>query len=228
MAIKTTMTEVNQIIKEEFARLMEKNNIKKRIKQINEELSTMEEEDDNLGEVKATGIEKVRSHAWTGKEDGDDKFGAEFEKKGSHLLEDEEELEVEETEDGADLSDEFAELGAAIEAKIKAALGGSETEVEDDSTEDEDAEEFEEVEVLDADEDGIEMSDEDTEEEEEEEEEDKMMAESTKKTKKVITENKTKSKYLNILSEGLDKNQKSALQSEVDRMRKLAKLGNND
>lgn len=224
MAIKTTMTEVNQIIKEEFARLMEKNNIKKRIKQINEELSTMEEEDENLGEVKATGIEKVRSHAWTGKEDGDDKFGAEFEKKGSHLLEDEEEdLEIEETEEGADLSDEFAELGAAIEAKIKAALGGSETEVEDDSTEDEDAEEFEEVEVLDADE------DEDSEEEDmKEEEENKMMAESTKNTKKVITENKTTSKYLNILSEGLGKNQKSALQSEVDRMRKLAKLGNND
>ena len=64
MAIKTTWTEVNKIIKEEFQRVMEKKKIQSRIQQINEELAHMEEEDskmmgedENLEEVEATGLE---------------------------------------------------------------------------------------------------------------------------------------------------------------------------
>jgi hypothetical protein len=104
MAIKTTWTEVNKIIKEEFQRVMEKKKIQSRIQQINEELAHMEEEDstmmgdENLEEVEAGSEMKVRSHAWTGEEDGDTKWTPEFEHKGSHLLEDEE-LEVGEDED---------------------------------------------------------------------------------------------------------------------------------
>ncbi len=55
MAIKTTMSEVNQIIKEEFQRLMEKRKIKSRIHQINEEIAKMEEEDQALEEVEVSG-----------------------------------------------------------------------------------------------------------------------------------------------------------------------------
>ena len=91
MAIKTTWTEVNKIIKEEFQRVMEKKKIQSRIQQINEELAHMEEEDstmmenENLEEVEAGGETKVKSHAWTGEEDGDTKWKPEFEHKGSHL-----------------------------------------------------------------------------------------------------------------------------------------------
>ena len=35
-------------------------------------------------------------------------------------------------------------------------------------------------------------------------------------------------KYLNVLSEGLDTRKKSALESEVERMRRLANLGGNN
>jgi hypothetical protein len=35
-------------------------------------------------------------------------------------------------------------------------------------------------------------------------------------------------KYLNVLSEGLDARKKNALSNEIERMRKLARLGNND
>jgi hypothetical protein len=132
MAIKTTWTEVNQIIKEEFQRVMEKKKIQSRIQQINEELAVMEDEDsammgdEHLEEVEAGSEMKVRSHAWTGEEDGDTKWTPEFEHKGSHLLEDDE-IEVgdddDDTEEEGSLADEFAELGAAIEAKIMAALG---------------------------------------------------------------------------------------------------------
>lgn len=260
MAIKTNWNEINQIIKEEFQRLMEKNKLKKRIQQINEELGKMDEEDSALEEVEASGTETVSSHAWTGEANGDKKFKPKFEKKGSHLLEDEEEetLEVgeEEGEDDLDLADEFAELGAAIEAKIKSVLG-SETEGSEESEEAEEAEgeesedngeEFEEVEV-ENEPTGVEGNIEGTEDEDEEKEEvdeyaetqggvgaeqgmttdQALKKEGKNKTGNIIKESKeNKPGYLNILSEGLDKNQKSALESEIERMRKLAKLGNNE
>ena len=244
MAIKTTWTEINQIIKEEYHRLVEKKKIQSRIQQINEELAKMEEEDsklmeedEDLQEVEAGELEKLDSE--TGLEPNV-KYAAKFEKKGSHLLEDEE-TEEEEEEEEVDLSDEFAELGAAIEAKIMAALGKAKQEDEE-----EDEEEFEEVEV-------------EEEPKEEEEEEETIEEDSVDEYREIVpsgehggmttthdtngdgheeemkkesinesVSNQPKSKYLNVLSEGLDKNKKSALESEIERMRRLARLGNND
>ena len=254
MAIKTTWTEVNQIIKEEFQRVMEKRKIQSRIQQINEELAHMEEEDstmmgeENLEEVEAGSEMKVRSHAWTGEEDGDTKWTPEFEHKGSALMEDDE-IEVGEDDDDADeegsLADEFAELGAAIEAKIMAALGRmNDEESEEEAPEEEapeeeggdDDEEFEEVEVSD---------DEDTMEEYREvvpmgdhgmttthdmDQDGKEEGDKEEMKKESINESVSKNnkKYLNVLSEGMDSKRQSALEGEIERMRRLAKLGNND
>lgn len=231
MAIKTTWTEVNQIIKEEFQRVMEKKKIQSRIQQINEELAHMEEEDskiigedENLEEVEATGLEKIKSD--TGLVPNV-KYGARFEEKGSHLMEDEleDELEVDEDEEGS-LADEFAELGAAIEAKIMAALGKIDHEASETPEEenDEDDEEFEDVEV----------SDDDEKEEDEEEVPNEEVSDEEEDTvddeKESLNESTTKrnGKYLNVLSEGLDARKKNALSNEIERMRKLARLGNND
>lgn len=257
MAIKTTWTEVNQIIKEEFQRVMEKKKIQSRIQQINEELASMEEEDstmigeDTLEEVEAGGEMKVRSHAWTGEEDGDTKWTPEFDHKGSHLLEDDE-IEVgddeEDNEEEGSLADEFAELGAAIEAKIMAALGhmnheDSETAEEETTEDDEDSEddeEFEEVEVSDEDNEDDTMEeyrevvpmgdhgmttthDMDQDGKEEGDKEGEMKKESMNESVSIKDK-----KYLNVLSEGMDSRRQSALESEIERMRRLAKLGNND
>jgi hypothetical protein len=250
MAIKTTWTEVNQIIKEEFQRVMEKRKIQSRIQQINEELAHMEEEDstmmgeENLEEVEAGSEMKVRSHAWTGEEDGDTKWTPEFEHKGSALMEDDE-IEVgdddDDNEDEGSLADEFAELGAAIEAKIMAALGRmNDEDSEEEAPEKEEAgdedEEFEEVEVSD---------DEDTMEEYREvvpmgdhgmttthdmDQDGKEEGDKEEMKKESINESVSKNnkKYLNVLSEGMDSKRQSALEGEIERMRRLAKLGNND
>ena len=243
MAIKTTWTEVNKIIKEEFQRVMEKKKIQSRIQQINEELAHMEEEDstmmenENLEEVEAGGETKVKSHAWTGEEDGDTKWKPEFEHKGSHLLEDDEiEVGEEEDEEEGSLADEFAELGAAIEAKIMAALGHMDHETSETPEEEasEDDEDFEEVEVSDEEVDGMEEEEDTMDEYNEvvpEDEDGKVTTtHSMDVQKESINEStiKTNGKYLNVLSEGLDAGKKNALESEIERMRRLAKLGNND
>lgn len=241
MAIKTTWTEINQIIKEEYQRLVEKKKIQSRIQSINEELAQMEEEDsalmdENLDEVEAGGLERLDSE--TGLEPNV-KYAAKFDKKGSHLLEDEEE-DSEEEED-VDLSDEFAELGAAIEAKIMAALGKAKEEDSEEEDEEEGEEDFEEVEVEDAeDEESLEEDSVDeyreivpsgehggmttTHDTDGDGDEDEMKKESLNES----ASSKSNSKYLNVLSEGLDTRRKSALESEIERMRRLARLGNND
>lgn len=249
MAIKTTWTEVNKIIKEEFQRVMEKKKIQSRIQQINEELAHMEEEDssimaedENLEEVEAGSEMKVRSHAWTGEEDGDTKWTPEFDHKGSHLLEDED-LEDELEDEEGSLADEFAELGAAIEAKIMAALGKIDHEASETPEEEED---FEEVKLSDEDEEEGNEDEEDVVVSDDDEEEDTMdeynevvpkdadgkptTTHSMDDEKESLNESTTKrnGKYLNVLSEGLDSRKKNALSNEIERMRKLARLGNND
>ena len=233
------MTEVNQIIKEEFQRLVEKKKIQSRIQQINEELARMEEEDSELmgeetiEEVEAGSEMKVRSHAWTGEEGGDTKWTPDFEKKGTHLLEDEVEMEDEEMDDDSSLADEFAELGAAIEAKIMAALGKvGETEEEEGGEEmegDVEEEDFEEVEV-DGDETEEDAPIEESEEEEPIEEGEEESSETPSEEKESLNESTSRGnkKFLNVLSEGLDTRKKSALESEVERMRRLANLGGNN
>lgn len=122
-----------------------------------------------------------------------------------------------------------------------AALGhmeheASETPEEEAQEDDEDnEEEFEEVEVSDDDEG---EGDEDTVDEYREvvpmgdgvttthdidKDDDKTKKESLNES--VSRKNK---KYLNVLSEGMDSRRQTALESEIERMRRLAKLGNND
>ena len=255
MAIKTTWTEVNQIIKEEFQRLVEKKKIQARIQQINEELAHMEEEDsslmdedNHLEEVEAGGEMTVRSHAWTGEENGDKKWTPEFEHDGNVLKEDEEE---EEEVDDLNLSDEFAKVGAKIEAKIMAALGKAEHEASEtpeeaeENDEDSEDEDFEEVEVEEEEDGGADETgameeyrevipsgehgvttthDTDQDGTEEGDKEGAMKTESLNES----VSRKSDSKYLNVLSEGLDSRRKNALESEIERMRRLARLGNND
>jgi hypothetical protein len=231
MAIKTTWTEVNQIIKEEFQRLVEKKKIQSRIQQINEELAHMEEEDsalmedEHLEEVEAGSEMKVRSHAWTGEEDGDTKWTPKFDDSKAPALMEDDEMEMEDEDgDDIDLAEEFSELGAKIEAKIMAALGKAE-EGED--------EEFEEVEVEEEDVD-TEEAETDTEAEEadadtEEDDVDTMEEMSGGKMESINESVSRKDKrFLNVLSEGLDTRKKSALESEVERMRRLANLGGNN
>jgi hypothetical protein len=243
MAIKTTWTEVNKIIKEEFQRVMEKKKIQSRIQQINEELAHMEEEDskmmgedENLEEVEATGLEKLDSE--TGLVPNV-KYGAEFDHSRAPALMEDDEIEVgdddDDTEEEGSLADEFAELGEKIEARIMAALGkidngASETPEEE---EEEEEEEFEDVVVSDDEE---EVSDEeDTVDEYNEvvpsnEDGGVTTTHSMDDEKESLNESTTKrnGKYLNVLSEGLDSRKKNALSNEIERMRKLARLGNND
>jgi hypothetical protein len=234
---KTTKAEINKLIKEEFQRIMEKKKITARIRQINEELASMDKEDsDILNEVEAGGIDTVSSTAWTGEKNGDKKFKPKFEKKGTHLLEDEsEELEISDETEEVSLSDEFADLGAAIEDKINKALAGAAQDEVEGGGDVEPEEDFEDVEVEDSegsDDETIEVGDvEATAEEgdsEEETEEEETLDESKKtspKTKKIIAEsNNRKSGKLSILSEGLDNERKNALSKEVERMKRLAKL----
>ena len=241
--MKMTKSQLDQIINEEVARFFKIKNLKKQLNEVTEQLEEMESEDD-LDEVKAGSPTHVKSHAWTGEEDGDVKWKPEFEKKGTHLLEDEG-LE----DGGMDMSGEFEKMFAEIGKMIDAKLGSGEGEEEGD--------EFEDVEmdmdmenpdeVGDGEDEGedIEISDEELEEihakmkegEHMEEEEDmtKEYAETMgnetetvdsdamtmKKEGEYMNESVTTRKY-KILSEGMAS--ESKLSSEIERMRKLAKL----
>lgn len=247
-----TKAELQQIIKEEYASMAKENaraeEIKARLAVINEELETLPE---TISEVEASGTKKVSATGWTGAGEGDTKYGEEFEKIGSHLKEDEEfegELEVggEETEETEETEDtpkmgffemKFAELGRELDGK----MGGA---VEDVMSSDEDAEEV----VVDmglggVDNEESEDFEEETEEVEEIEEVEKPINEDLEEPiegetpaqdsearfndymdkDKHVNENKSIS-GTGILSEGFTPAKKTALNSELERMKKLAKL----
>lgn len=132
---------VDKMIKEEFQKMMEKKKLSNRLSQINEELSKMDAEDKALNEVEAGSETSVSSHAWTGKADGDKKWKPEFQKKGTHLMEDEDEMGAEVEGAMGEFEAKFAEIGRAIDAKL-AAEAGEET-MEPEASDDD----FEEVEV---------------------------------------------------------------------------------
>jgi len=129
--IKISKEEIRQMIKEEYFKKLTEIKLKNRLQQINEEMKQIVSEDmeeEGLEEVKAGGKEKVRSTAWTGEKGGDEKFGAEFTKKGSHLIEDEEvsdEVVIDEPADEESLEGDLnidailAKLADAIEDKIE-------------------------------------------------------------------------------------------------------------
>lgn len=137
---KISMAELQQIIKEEYASMAKDakraEEIQERLQAINEELETLPE---TISEVEASGTKKVKSTGWTGAGEGDVKYGEKFEKIGSHLKEDDEvegELEIggEEAEEMGYFEMKFAELGRELDAKMNGGEYGDEEgeeEVED-------------------------------------------------------------------------------------------------
>jgi hypothetical protein len=153
--IKISTQEVKQMIREEYYKKLTEIKLKNRLRQINEEIQGIVSEDmeeEGLEEVKTGGTEKVRSTAWTGEKGGDEKWKPEFQKKGSHLVEDEEisdeeisdeeitdeipsdeisDDEMPDMEEELDIDAILAKLADAIEDKIESTveekLGGEET-----------------------------------------------------------------------------------------------------
>ena len=128
--MKIKLAEVDKMIKEEFEKMMAKKNLSskkdvlsKKLSQINEELSKMDSEDADLNEVEAAGKTTVASHGWTGEANGDEKWKPKFEKKGTHLCEDDEEMEVgaeEKPEMGSEMG---LEMGAEKEPEMGSEMG---------------------------------------------------------------------------------------------------------
>lgn len=241
-----TMPELQKLIKEEYANMAEESlraeKIKARLKAINEELKTLP---GTLSEVEATGTKKVKSTGWTGAGEGDVKYGEKFEKIGTHLKEDEEfegDIEVGGEMEGPEMEEEmgyfeakFAELGRELDAKV-----GSESEESEDAEEIgfgvesgfEDTEDGEE-----------EMEDSVVADEEEEEDEDDMMNEDLEEpiegetlaqdSEARFNDYMEKDKHVKegvkkvgttLLSEGFTPAQKSKMDAELERMKKLAKI----
>ena len=166
--MKIKVSEVDKMIKEEFQKMLGKKKLSSRLSQINEELGRMAEEDSSLEEVEAVGMQKTKSA--TGLVPGE-QHGVKFEKIGTHLKEEDEEMEAgNDMEGGMDsgmesseeempiemgeFESKFAEIGKAIDAKLSAESGvvtpeiggGMEPEGMGSETGDSD-DDFEEVEV---------------------------------------------------------------------------------
>jgi hypothetical protein len=149
--IRISKTELRQIIKEEYSKKMTEIKLKNRLRQINEEIEDIMSDDENLEEVEAGSPAKVRSTGWTGEKNGDTKWDAKFQKKGSHLVEednveDEESIiedvpEGDEMEDDLDIDQILSQLAGAIENKIEDTveekMGNSEDVVSDELDNDE-------------------------------------------------------------------------------------------
>lgn len=229
---KITRAELQQIIKEEYAAMAKDNaraeEIKARLAQINEELETLPE---TLSEVEATGTKKVSATGWTGDGEGDVKYGEKFEKIGTHLKEDEEmdgELEVGgeemEGEEAGYFETKFGELGRELDEK----MAGSE-EMEDEV----EVGDEEEVEVEEIDESVEESMDESVEEMVNEDLEEPIDGETPAQDSEArFNDYMEKDKHVHegvkggtsLLSEGFTPERKSALDSELERMKALAKI----
>lgn len=175
--MKIKISEVDKMIKEEFQKMLAKKKLSTRLSQVNEELKKLTSSEDSiLSEVEAGGKMKTHSAGWSGPE-GDVKWKPEFEKKGTHLKEDEtdseeitdtidseapvsdnfggsEEMETEMSVEMGEFESKFAEIGKAIDAKLASGSGEesieepvSDTEMGTGSGDSDD--EFEEVEVED-------------------------------------------------------------------------------
>ena len=231
-----TKAELNQIIKEEYAAMAKETarakEIKSRLEQINEELEGLP---DSLSEVEASGEKKVRSTGWTGQGNNDVKFGEKFEKIGSHLKEDD-------SEEGMGYFEaKFAELGRELDSKM--------TDDMDDMGDDEELEvdlegemEIEEVALA---EDGVneEVNEEVVSEEVNEEVNEEIVSENLEEPiegespaqesearfndymEKDTHVNESVKKGTSLLSEGFSSERKNALDSELERMKSLARIG---
>lgn len=176
--IKISKEEVKQMIKEEYHKKLTEIKLKNRLRQINEEIEEIVSEDmeEGLEEVKAGGTEKVRSTAWTGEKSGDQKWKPQFEKKGSHLVEDEEvsdeevsdevipddDEEMLDMEEDLDIDAILAKLADAIEDKIESTV---EEKLEGEETEEIPTDEIPAEEPIEGSEEGAEEMPEETDEE---------------------------------------------------------------
>lgn len=231
-----TKAELQQIIKEEYASMAKDatraEEIKSRLAAINKELKTLPE---TLSEVEAGGLKGVKSTGWTGAGEEDKKYDEKFEKIGTHLKEDEEmdgDLEIGGDEEAAEMGyfeAKFAELGRELDAK----MGG---EVEGD----EDADDMGDMGGLE----DVEAADEDSEEEVEEMVAEELVAEEDMVNEDLEGETPAqdsearfndymeKDKHVHegvkggtsLLSEGFTPEKKTALNSELERMKQLAKI----
>jgi len=246
-----TKAQLQQIIKEEYASMAKDNaraeEIKARIAIINEELETLPE---TLSEVEAGGLKGVKATGWTGAGEEDKKYDEKFEKIGTHLKEDDEiegemELggeEMEETPDMGYFEMKFAELGKELDEKMSGeAEEAGEEEVEEIGgdmglemgSEEAESEEIEEVaineETIEVDGDEEQISEEVINEDLEEPIEGETPAQDSEAR---FNDYMEKDKHVkegvqkgtSLLSEGFTPAKKDALDSELERMRRLAKL----
>jgi Skp family chaperone for outer membrane proteins len=113
--IKISKEEIRQMIKEEYQKKRTEIKLKNRLQQINEEIQKIMSEEETIEEVEAGGTEKVRSTGWTGENNGDEKWSAKFQKKGSHLTEEEEEGDNEMSDKMSDKMSDEDEMSDEIE-----------------------------------------------------------------------------------------------------------------
>ncbi len=242
-----TKAELNQIIKEEYAAMVQgakrSDQIKERIEAINKELGTLPS---TLSEVEAGGLKSVKSTGWTGAGESDKKYDEKFEKIGSHLKEDEEvdgELEMggEEMEapEMGYFEMKFAELGKELDAKMGGESGeemdfevgmsddgdGDDVEVVDMDSEEGEEEVEEYAEVQPDGDDNFQKVNEDLEEPIEGEtpaqDAEARFNDYMEKDKHV---HEGTNRGTTVLSEGKTPAQKSALDRELERMKALAKI----
>lgn len=240
---KITKSQLAQIIKEEYASMSKDNaragEIKARLARINKELGGLPQ---TLSEVEASGTKKVSATGWTGAGKNDVKYGEKFEKIGSHLKE-EDELDTEMDSEAGYFEMKFAELGRDIDGKIDGGDVEDEIEVElDDEMDvdmgDMDSEEEEietiEMDVDDEDEDEDEVEDEEEVEEINEDLNEPIEGETPAQDSDArFNDYMEKDRHVNenakygskVLSEGFTSAKKTALSSELERMRNLAKIG---
>ncbi len=123
---RISKSEVIKIIKEEYDKKKKEITLKKRLQEVESKIDELLNECDtqNLEEVEADGETTVPSTAWTGEKNSDVKFKPKFNIKGSHKLEEDEDLDSEPVEDEISEDDESIEeilqkLADAIENKVE-------------------------------------------------------------------------------------------------------------
>ena len=162
--LNISKNEVIQMIKEEYAKKQTEMKLKKRLNEVNSQIKNLLKEDEMIDEVEASGIANTTSPDGLTKDAK--KAGVKFEKKGTHLLEDDElELnitdEIPEDEDinledenlEGDLESIIAQLATAIEKeveeKVEEKIEGTSDEVTDEMPTDEVTDEMPTDEVTD-------------------------------------------------------------------------------
>lgn len=225
---KISMAELQQIIKEEYASMAKDakraEEIQERLQAIDEELETLPE---TISEVEASGTKKVKSTGWTGAGEGDVKYGEKFEKIGSHLKEDDEvegELEIggEEAEEMGYFEMKFAELGKELDAKMNGGEYGDEEGAEEG--EEEEMDEYAEIQP-DGEHGNVQKVNEDLEEPIEGET-------PAQDSEARFNDYMEKDKHVHegvkggtsLLSEGFSSERKNKLDSELERMKALARI----